>query len=298
MKRKKSDLSIQKIPVPKEEQHIPPPGGNGMMPVHEFTMGLIAPKGSGKTTTLVNLLEIYAGYFHEIYVFSPTVKSDCKWDYVKTLKLLVDNMPLKKWIHDMESEKQLNGPVQPTPLPAVFSEIVDPEKKFQEELSDECFFEDEDISADFFKIVDRQFKMVRLLKKYGKLKSFANRVLIILDDQVGSELFDGSAKKKFKAFNTKHRHYSVSLLMVAQGYKEIPKTVRTNWTCLLLYKIGNMKELEVIYEEYALGLTWDEWIEMYRHATNEKYNFFFADMYTDDDGKKIRKNFDTALCLN
>ena len=56
------DLKIKKIPVPKGDSHIEPPNGMGLMPIHEFTMGLIAPKGQGKTTTIVNLLEIYSKY--------------------------------------------------------------------------------------------------------------------------------------------------------------------------------------------------------------------------------------------
>ena len=38
-------------------------------------MALFAPKGSGKSTTIVNLLDFYKGYFHTILVFSPTVES-------------------------------------------------------------------------------------------------------------------------------------------------------------------------------------------------------------------------------
>jgi len=50
------------------------------------------------------------------------------------------------------------------------------------------------------------------------------------------------------------------MVMVSQGYKEIPKTVRVNWSALILFKIGNEKELEVIFEEYNLGLTRNQWM--------------------------------------
>ena len=71
-KRKRGDktLEVKEIPVPKIS-HPPPP--NEALLKHEFTMGLIAPKGSGKTTILVNCLEFYRGYFHSIIIFSPTV---------------------------------------------------------------------------------------------------------------------------------------------------------------------------------------------------------------------------------
>ncbi len=46
------------------------------------------PKGAGKTTLIANLLYFYKSYFHNIYVFSPTVLSDEKWD-VKIFYLFI-----------------------------------------------------------------------------------------------------------------------------------------------------------------------------------------------------------------
>jgi len=83
-------LEVKPIPVPLGFNHPDTPGD--ILPRHEFSMGIIAPKGSGKTTVIANLLKFYKGrellnlgYFHTILVFSPTVASDEKWDwYSKT----------------------------------------------------------------------------------------------------------------------------------------------------------------------------------------------------------------------
>ncbi len=72
-------LVVKPIPVPKGCDHPPPP--NEALPKHEFTIGIIAPKGSGKTTVIANLLKFYKHYFHTILVFSPSVASDEKWDW-------------------------------------------------------------------------------------------------------------------------------------------------------------------------------------------------------------------------
>ena len=74
-------LVVKPIPVPAQYKH--PPPVSDVLPVHEFTLGLIAPKGAGKTTTIINLLNFYKGYFHSILVFSPTIESDEKWDWAK-----------------------------------------------------------------------------------------------------------------------------------------------------------------------------------------------------------------------
>lgn len=65
-------LVVSEIPIPLGSKHEPVPFD--VLPSHEFSMGLIAPKGAGKTTLICNLLNYYKGYFHSIIVFSPTVK--------------------------------------------------------------------------------------------------------------------------------------------------------------------------------------------------------------------------------
>lgn len=108
--------------------------------------------------------------------------------------------------------------------------------------------------------------MIKALKKHDQPKYLANRILIIFDDLVGSTLFSGSRGSYFKGefissgtrsfvnifigVNTRHRHYSASFLMVSQGYKEIPKTIRTNWTCLIVFEIGNEREVQVVLFSY------------------------------------------------
>ena len=294
MKRKREGLKVQKIPVPKGDEHKPPPHGQGIMPVHEWSMALVAPKGSGKTTTIINLLRIYRGYYHKIYIFSPTIMSDSKWDVAKKMKVLVDNKPLKDWARKMEQRESLNAPIQPAPIGIKLGSLLD--DVFKEEIDEDCFFDRYSDSA-FRKIAEENKAMVTLLKEHGQLKTLANRILFIFDDQVGSGLFRGKSLGYFNGFSTRHRHYSASVIMVSQAYKEIPKTVRTNFTCLLLYKIGNMKELEVIYEEFQMGLCWDDWYKLYRQATKVKYDFLFIDMYCEDERLAMRRGFDQALAF-
>lgn len=71
-------IKVLPIPVPSADHPLPK---YEQLPKHEFTMGLIAPKGAGKTTVMCRLLDFYRGYFHTILVFSPTIESDEKWDW-------------------------------------------------------------------------------------------------------------------------------------------------------------------------------------------------------------------------
>lgn len=68
MRSKVMKLIIKPIPIPNGAQH--PGAPDKILPRHEFSMGFIAPKGSGKTTALMRLIHFYKGYFHNIIVFS------------------------------------------------------------------------------------------------------------------------------------------------------------------------------------------------------------------------------------
>lgn len=251
-------LLVKKVPVPPTAHPNPP---HPALMKHEFTAGLIAPKGAGKTTVICNLLGFYRNYFHTILVFSPTIDSDEKWDWVKSQKLLKENVELDMFI----KESQPNS---------ISSGIVARKKEFDARIPEEHFFLEYNEER-FVQIMEEQKEMISMLKRKGKTKYLANRILAIFDDLVGSALFSGTRNSYFKGINTRHRHFSASLLMVSQGYKEIPKTVRTNWSVLIVFEIGNEKEVLVIYEEFAMGYKHEDWMEIYKYATEGDHDFLY-----------------------
>lgn len=285
-------LQVKPIPVPAKWHHPPPP--NDALPTHEFTLGLIAPKGAGKTTVICNLLNFYKGYFHNILVFSPTVASDEKWDWVKQQKLLSQNKPLHDFIQNHKRKTpQSQSIVTPADIQSEFDFVPPLSSEFDGKIPEEHFFNDYDENT-LQEIMDEQMKLVKALKKHNKSKHLANRILIIFDDLVGSSLFSGTRNNPFKRLNTTHRHYSCSMIMVSQGYKEIPKTVRTNWSCLLIFEIPNDKEIEVIYEEFSMGLKRDKWMQVYDYAISGDHDFFFMN-YQKEKRLRMMKNFEEIL---
>ena len=284
-------LEVRPIPVPPGFIHPEPP--NEVLPRHEFTMGIIAPKGSGKTTVIANLLDFYAGYFNTILVFSPTVASDEKWDYVKTRQLLCDNAPLRKWLKEMAQKDSENKVVQDAPPGRELEGLVNPTPMVDFRIPDDCFYSeyDEDTLAS---IMSEQMSVVKMLKKYGQSKHMANRLLIIFDDLVGSSLFSGRKDNPFKKLNTNHRHYSASILMVSQAYKELPKTVRTNFSSIIIFEIPNDKELEVIQEENPMYMKKKDWYELYEYAVDGDHDFLYIN-YQKPKRLRMMKNFSEVL---
>ncbi|MGI9142978.1 MAG: DEAD/DEAH box helicase family protein [Fluviibacter sp.] len=100
-KRKAADadaLSIEPIKEPAGSKHPDPPHPN--LPSHEFSCLMVAPRGSGKTTLVLNLIsKLYKKYFQRVVVFSPTMHGDEKWNTVKKQKDI-----LAKWDDPLDSK--------------------------------------------------------------------------------------------------------------------------------------------------------------------------------------------------
>ena len=131
----------------------------------------------------------YKKYFHTIIIFSPTVKNDDKWTYVKKQKLLLENKPLKKFLKDLEKKKEkadfvTNRP-RGTPIDGTTAVDVvsghqgESDDKFNAEIPEECFLEDYN-EEDLISIMQQQQKMIDLLNAHGKSKHLANRYISLI----------------------------------------------------------------------------------------------------------------------
>lgn len=211
---------------------------------------------------------------------------------VKDQDLLGDNTKLKEWLKKEEKKKDENSVVEGA-KPAALIEGMDLEPLRDFKIPEACFYTEYD-EGTLAEIMDEQMNVVKLLKSYGKSKHLANRLLIIFDDCVGSSLFNNRKQNRFKMLNANHRHYSCSILMVAQAYKEIPKTVRTNWSCLIVFEIPNDKEVEVVYEENSLYMKKKDWMEAYEYAVEGDHDFMFIN-YQKPKRLRMMKNFAEVL---
>lgn len=250
-------------------------------------MGVIAPKGSGKTTWIANVLDFYAGYFHTIVVFSPTLHSDEKWNYVRKRPLLGENKDLKRFLAKKQQKDN-----------AVVGErhvVDDGNKKFDPHIPEKFFITQYD-EATLAGMLDEQLEKIAEIEKLGGTKHLANRLLLIFDDMVGSSLFNSRRENRFKSLNTNHRHHSASLIMVSQGYKEIPKTPRTGFTGLILFEIPSEGELNAIYEEHPVGYKRDDWDKVYKACTEDEYAFMYIN-YNRPRRLRVMRNFENYVWL-
>jgi hypothetical protein len=205
----------------------------------------------------------------------------------------VENKRLKKFLKELKKKKQDANPIvkEPEEKPIV----PEFEEEFDPHIPEENFVAEFDIE-DIRDMMKSQMQMVSFLKKNKQSKHLANRILFIFDDMVGSELFNQSKSNPFRTFNSNHRHYSFSCLLVSQFYKEIQKLVRVNLSALALFEIANEEEVEVIYKENPVGLKRKEWDEVYRYCVEEDYSFMFIN-YQKPKRLRISKKFDNYIVL-
>ena len=166
-------------------------------------------------------------------------------------------------------------------------------KKFTGKLKKEHMHVDYD-GDDLNTIMAETMSEIKKYKHAGKTKHSADRQLLIFDDLVGSTLFTQKRHDPFRRLFTTMRHYSTSVILVSQGYMEVPKTVRINTSMLIVFDIANQKELHSIYEENTCGMTEDQWMKAYHYATNEPYSFLCLN-YMQPKGHRVWKRFEEEI---
>lgn len=258
-----TDLNIVPIKIKDEKCH---PQVHPTLPQHEFSMLIVAPKGSGKTNFICNLLiNQYKGYFHQIWICSPTIDNDEKWDYIKSCKhILSENKDLQKILAGIKKNIK---------LPKIFTDPYHEEKTFDGCIPKEDFFSN---MSEIPQRVEEQNKIISNLKarEIKHAKFAADRILVVMDDQAG--LFkNGNNSNPMVNYVIKHRHSNTSVIVVTQAYKAIPKTIRTNCNSLILFDIPNLSELKVVYEENPESMDEEQWLKVYKYCTKEPYSFMY-----------------------
>ena len=208
-----------------------------------FTLLLVAPKGSGKSTTILRLIygnrrkckgtkdkkatthhhKFYRHHFDKIYVFSPTWEMDPKMGRCKI------------------------------PSDQIFDDPDDYEEVVTELLQGQA----EDIEEES--------------------KDDADEILMIFSDLAGTKMFS-QKKSVFNKLAFNHRHYNVSLIIDTQSLRQINPAFRENLSGIMLFAgINNRLELKKIYEEYLGKYSEKEAHEILEYVFRDSsFNFLFV----------------------
>ena len=110
--------------------------------------------------------------------------------------------------------------------------------------------------------------------------------LVIFDDLVFTK-----DQSKISEFFLRGRKQGISLIYLSQSYYQIPKMIRLNSNYLVILKLGQKRNLNMIMSELSLGVTKDQLIKIYSYATRDKFSVLMVDLDEPNTNKKFRKNF-------
>ena len=110
--------------------------------------------------------------------------------------------------------------------------------------------------------------------------------LIIWDDLVLTK-----DQSMISEFFLRGRKQGISLIYLSQSYYQIPKMIRLNSNYLVILKLGQKRNLNMIMSELSLGVTKEQLIKIYNYATRDKFSVLMVDLDEPDINMKFRKNF-------
>lgn len=114
--------------------------------------------------------------------------------------------------------------------------------------------------------------------------------LIIIDD-----LMMAKNQDKVCEYFMACRKKNVTIMYLAQHFYKIPIIVRQNSNYFVVLKLGNKKSLNLMLNEFCVGVDKDQLFKMYEYATKDKFNFLLINTDENDPLKRHRHNFDEYL---
>lgn len=119
-----------------------------------------------------------------------------------------------------------------------------------------------------------------------------SRMLIIMDDVIADRQFLESpdALRMFSLL----RHYLVSVIVMIQSYKKLPKALRLNCNAVAVFP-ALRAEIEVIKDECCPAeFSKKEFEAVLKHCMSDKHSFFYINRHAEK-GQRIRKNLDEII---
>ena len=136
-----------------------------------------------------------------------------------------------------------------------------------------CFFDRYDPAA-LEKVVAQQYKVAELCKARGK-DVFG--VLVIVDDFVDQPSFLRNERLLHQLY-VRGRHAMLSTVVSSQKVVSVAPIIRVNATCLFVFRLRSMQDLQTLIDECSALLGKDALLRLYRHATDEAYGFLYVDL--------------------
>lgn len=260
------------------------------LPKMYFVALFIASRGSGKTYSACQLLKAYEkfGLYHanheidqRIILISPTSAANPCYTALKNLHEddihghYSDNL-LLDIVEDIKTEKKNTDDYMRRMK--VWNKFL--KMKRLQDLTNEDLIELEHMHYEE--------------PQKPKYPNFCCNFLI-LDDLIGSSAFKSTGKSAFTELCLKNRHLGINILVMTQNLKAIPKSIRTNTSCFIIYRFASIKVItNDLWEEVSNTISLENFEKLFDYATSGEHNSLIID-FSQPKENRFKQNWDTIL---
>lgn len=230
--------------------------GYSLFPEIYANIFLVAKKKSGKSTTIYNIVKKCTDNKTKFVIIASTINKDPT--YIHMIKYL---------------EKRGNVVIP-------FQSITEGKINNLEDVFKMLYQNDDTDSEDE---QDYPFKEIQERKKRKKKAEKISPELFFIFDDLSKELQNKFVSKLLK----ENRHHKSKVIISSQWMSDLRPEARRQLDYCLLFKGHTADKLEKIYLDLDLAIGMGEFIRIYKHATETKYNF----LYIDATNGIFRKNF-------
>lgn len=278
-------VSIPSIPnnTPEYESRPVPYG----MPPLNWLMVFLASMGGGKTTSILQLIEMYAKThsWDRVIYFSPTL---CHEPKGKTFINKKKNFELT--YHEHYTDALLENEMERMKYDIEEYRLYQHRLKVWERFL-RCNNVDELSLEDLIELNEMNWEKPKTDFKHG-FPSF----LVVADDCLASKVFSANCKGTSTRFFVTHRHLSCCCILSVQIHANgVPRQIRGVISLWALWKCKSKKLQETIAEELAMRVPADTFIDVWDFACADKYDFLFVNAKEFDVEKMFRRGYTKAI---
>ena len=252
---------------------VPPKGGRMIYKQSRFDHLASTPfraiaagrSGSGKTSALYSAVtDFYKGCFKRLVIIARTAKLDHSY------------IQLREW-----AEKHLKQDNR--------------EKQFV------FTWMDESILMDIFNEQAQLVAKEKVQRKEDHSKEPLSQCLWVIDDLSDSPALRQRNESVLNKLYTTGRHSGQSVWTSVHALSAVSPLIRKNANCLVIFKISNHKEYDMLREEYAHLVGKDEFDQIYQLAVGKgapAYSFLTILPHEQDEKRMFLARFDQRLLVD
>ena len=287
---------INNLPTPyfKINKSNEPQSKNPNLPPLFFSCLIVGSKNSGKSYAMTSLLKMFEDnpiydtrgneLEQRIIIFSPTALNETNIVFKNLKNLSPDDIHLEYTDEILEEIlEEIKFRVDEVNKYEKYLKVLDKYNNTNQELTDEEYW----------------------LLYYNNFLPIQEQKHIIthicFDDLIGDKnTFKKSRDSGLVKFLLKHRHLYTNVFITTQYINAIQPIIKNNIDIFCLFKYANLKDVINKFYPVVSGIMLEEQFqELYKHCTEEKYNFLTVISHNKLKGRLlIRKNWNVNLKLN